>query len=53
MSPDVAPVCLRAEHAIELGQLLEFLGDWLQGAPGVFADALANFCGVGYTIEDL
>lgn len=53
MSPDVADVCLRAEHAIELGELLEFLGDWLEGAPEVFADALVGFCGGGYTVEDL
>jgi len=45
MSPDVAGVCLRAEHAIELGELLEFVGHWLDGAPEVFGDALVSFCG--------
>lgn len=44
---------LRAEHAVELGELLEFLGDWLDGACDVLADALAGFCGAGYTVEDL
>jgi hypothetical protein len=46
-------VRLRAEHAVELGELLEFLGNWFDHAPGVLADALVNFCGAGYTVEDL
>lgn len=53
MSSDVAPVCLRAEHALELGELLEFLGDWLDGAPDVLADASAGIGGAAYTVEDL
>jgi len=53
MSPDVAGVCLRAEHAIELGELLEFVGHWLDGAPEVFGDALVSFCGAGYTLGEL
>jgi hypothetical protein len=53
MSADVAPVCLRAEHAIELGELLEFLCCWLDESCDVLVGALASFCGEGYTIEDL
>ena len=53
MSSGAAPVCLRAEHAVELGELLEFLGDWLEGASGVVADSLAGFCGGGYGVEEL
>lgn len=53
MSADVGPVVLRAEHAVELGELLEFLGGWLDHAPGLLADVLAGFCGAGYTVEDL
>lgn len=53
MRADVAPVSLRAEHAIELGELLEFLGGWFDHAPDVLADVLAGFCGAGYTVEEL
>jgi len=53
VSGDAAPVCLRAEHAVELAELVEFLGDWLDGAPGVVADSLAGFCGNGYSTEEL
>ena len=52
MSADVGPVVLSAEHAIELGELLEFLGGWFDHAPEL-ADALSGFCGAGYTVEDL
>lgn len=54
MSPDVADVGLRAEHAIELGELLELLGDWLDGASadGV-ADSLASLCDGRYTVGEL
>lgn len=53
MSSDVALVCLRAEHAIELGELLEFLAGLLDGAPDVFAEALAGLCGPSYPLVDL
>ncbi len=53
MSSEVVAVRLRAEHAVELGELLEFLGGWLDHAPDVLADALVSFCGAGYTVEDL
>jgi hypothetical protein len=29
MSADIAPVSLRAEDAVELAELLDFLNDWL------------------------
>ena len=53
MGNDVAAVCLRAEHAVELGELLEFLGDWLVDASDVVADSLTGFCGGGYGVEEL
>lgn len=53
MSPDVGPVCLRAEDAFELGELLEFLGGWLEDGSDVFVDALACFCGPGYSLGEL
>ncbi|MCA1693781.1 MAG: hypothetical protein LC749_03120 [Actinobacteria bacterium] len=53
MSSDVAPVCLRAEHAIELGELLEFLASWLADASDVCAEALAGFCGPSYPLGEL
>lgn len=43
MSSDVDPVRLRAEHAIELGELVESVTDWLAGAPDVFVVALTAF----------
>ena len=52
MSSDVAAVCLRADDAIELGELLEFLGSWLNDHSDVLVGALAGFCG-GYTVGDL
>lgn len=55
MSSGAAPVCLGAEHAVELGELLEFVGDWLLSdrACGVVADSLTGFCGGGYGVEEL
>jgi hypothetical protein len=53
MSADAAPLCLRAEDAIKLGEVLEFLITWLGGTSDLFTDALADFCGAGYTVEDL
>ncbi len=56
MSSGVAAVCLRAEHAIELGELVELVelvADWLAGASDVFADASAAFAGEACTVEDL
>ena len=54
MGAEVATGCLGAEDAIELGQLLAFLGDWIDSdSSGAFADALASFCGAGYSLEEL
>ena len=54
MSAGVACGCLRAEDAMELGELLEFLGSWLDGSCSeVFTDALVSFCGKGYSLEEL
>lgn len=53
MSAEVAPVGLRGEHATELGELLEFLGDLFDHALDVLGDALADFCGAGYLVVDL
>jgi len=53
VSDDVAGVRLRAEHAVELCELLGFLGDWLDDASGVVADSLTGFCGGGYRVEEL
>ena len=52
MSSD-ALVGLRAEHAIELCELLGFLGDWLDDACDVVADSVTGFCGGGYRVEEL
>jgi hypothetical protein len=53
MSPDVSPVYLGAEEAIELAEMLEFLGDWLDHAPRALGDALDSFCGPGYALGEL
>lgn len=49
----MAPLVLRAEYAIELGVLLEFLVACLAGGAGDLTDAVAGFGGPGYTVEDL
>jgi hypothetical protein len=46
-------VSLDAEDAVELGEFLEFLHDWVDSAPAV-AQSLARFVGSdGYGLEDL
>ena len=51
---EVRPVCLDAGDAVELGELLEFLGDWLVRDGDSLA---ASFRGVvgsdGYDVEEL
>jgi len=50
----MTPVWLSAEDAIELGEMLEFLHDWVGYIPGVLTEPLARFVGGdGYRIEDL
>jgi phage-related minor tail protein len=53
MSPDVSPLYIQAEDAIELAELLEFLGDWLDHAPRALRDALVSFCGPAYALGEL
>jgi hypothetical protein len=54
VSNDVAGVRLPAEHAVELCELLEVLGDWLWGDRVVLADSWRRFLGVdGYDVEEL
>lgn len=50
----VRPVCLDAGDAVELGELLEVLGDWLGSDHDHFADSLCCFVGsTGYTVDEL
>lgn len=45
---------LRLDEATELGELLEFVCDWLGQAPVAVSAALASFVGTaGYDISDL
>ncbi len=48
----VRPVFLEAEDAVELGELLDFLGNWLANDDSVGA-ALDRFVGGGYDVEEL
>jgi hypothetical protein len=50
----VPPVCLDAGDAAELGELLEFLADWLVGERSPLAESLRRFLGVdGYEVDEL
>jgi hypothetical protein len=50
----VPPVCLDADDAVELGELVEFLGDWVVGERSVLAESLGRFLGIdGYDIDEL
>jgi hypothetical protein len=50
----MTPVELNAEDAVELGELLEFLHDFLGYIPAVLTESLARFVGGdGYALEDL
>lgn len=53
MSPDVSPLYLGAEDVIELAELLELLGDWLDHAPRALGDAPVSFCGPGHALGEL
>lgn len=45
---------LRLDEAQELGELLEFVRDWLGSAPPVVGAAFAAFVGApGYDLDDL
>ncbi len=46
-------VTLDALAAVELGELLEFLHDWLTSDRQGPGDSLGRFTGGGYTLEEL
>lgn len=46
--------CLDADEAVELGELLEFVGRWLADGGGAVVESLRGFVGGdGYDINDL
>jgi hypothetical protein len=50
----VPQVCLDAVDAVELGEMLGFIGDWLLSDRDRLAESLRRFVGVdGYDIEAL
>ena len=50
----VPPVCLDAVDAVELGETLGFIGDWLWSDRERLAESLRRFVGIdGYDIDDL
>jgi len=50
----VPQVCLDAVDAVELGEMLGFIGDWLLSDRNRLAESLRRFVGVdGYDIEAL
>jgi len=50
----VRPVCLDVDEAMELGELLEFLGRWLASDRERLAVSFARFVGsAGYDIDAL
>jgi hypothetical protein len=50
----VPPVCLDAVDAVELGETLGFIGDWLLSDRERLAESLRRFVGVdGYDIDQL
>lgn len=47
-------VCLDAGDAVELGEMLEFIGDWLRSDRERLARSLKRFIGIdGFDIEQL
>jgi hypothetical protein len=54
MSAEVAPVTLRAEDAVELAELLEFLATWLDTTDRRIDLELLRFTGsMAYNLNDL
>jgi hypothetical protein len=50
----VRPVCLEVDDAVELGEALAFIGDWLVSDRRPLAESLARFLGSeGYDIDQL
>jgi len=50
---DAREVALRADEAMELAELLEFIDDWLAGAPAPVAESLCRFGSHAYGVADL
>ena len=44
---------LRDEDVFELGEMLEFLHDWIDYAPDALDEWLARFTGGGYSLDEL
>lgn len=53
MNGDVAPVTLRADDALELAELLEFLSDWIEDNYERASRPLNLFTAWGYDIDEL
>lgn len=50
----VRPVCLDVGDAVELGELLEFIGEWLVWDRSLLAESLGRFLGIdGYDVDAL
>ena len=47
------PVTIAADDAIELGEMLEFLHDWIDYAPDALEEWLTRYTGAGYTLTEL
>lgn len=44
---------LRDDEVLELGEMLEFLADWIDSAPDTLGQSLTDFIGGGYTLDEL
>lgn len=53
MNADTAPVTLRADDAIELAEMLEFLAAWLDNTDQRLDLELLRFTVGGYYLDDL
>jgi hypothetical protein len=53
MSGNVEAVTLAADDALELGEMLEFLGDWIEFNPDRLGHWLERFTVGGYTLDEL
>jgi hypothetical protein len=48
-----AGIALSGEETVELGEMLEFLADWIDHTPDVLGESLDRFCGGGYRLDVL
>lgn len=48
-----AALNLRDDDMVELGELLEFVADWIDYAPDALGECLADFTSGGYTLGEL